>query len=208
MNQQIFRYLKRTCNCGFSDDNVLSNFFICGQQDHQIIYRAQIIGTGNYSAIALAELLQNLIQTDMAYVTINYFKLKLDPTCPTRLDTFDDPECPTTTVETSTSPTTIKATAPKTKPESTTSKPTQPSKDTDKTEGGKAGKQDQNSEPQVQHSGITASQLGGMFVGLIIALLLIILIVLIIVIAFWKLGKSSGERYASLTTNHKIQTKL
>ena len=199
MNQQIFRYFKRTCNCGFTDDNVVSYFFICGLQDHQIIYRAQILGTGNYSAIALVELLQNRIQTDMAYVTINYFKLKLDPACPTRLDTLDDPECPIITVETSTSPTTIKVTTPKTKPVSTTSKPIQPLKNTVTTEDSNAGMINQNSQQSV----ITASQLGGMFVGLIIALVLVILIVLIIIIAFWKL-KSSRQGYVNLTSLYCI----
>ena len=209
VDQQIFGYLKTTCNCGFSDNNIETGYFSCGQQDHQIIYRAHILGTGNYSAIGLVELLQNWIQSNRAYVVVNNFRMQLDPTCPTRLDTLEDPECPVVTqtpptIVTTTSPTTEKPTLPKTKPISTTEKQTQQPKETEKTEDDKPDKESQigNVQPQNQQSGISASALAGMFVGLIIGFLLLILIVLIIVIFFSKLNKKSSgkdQRYI-LTT--------
>ncbi len=184
INDQINGFLQRRCNCGFSDANIETGFFSCGQKDHQIIYRAHILGTATYSAIDLVNLLQSWIMTNEAYVSLNNFRMILDRTCPTRLDTLDDPECPTVDV----------TPAPTNAPSSSSEKPGNPTtskKDTD-------GKGDAQSAGQ--NSGLSGSTLVIVFIGIMIAFLLLILIVLIIAVVFWKVNKQqkNTKRYLIL----------
>ena len=100
VKKQILESLNDMCHCRLTDVNIETGFFSCGQQDHQIIYRAHILGTRNYSAIDLVDLLQSWVRSSKAYIRINSFRLQLDPTCPSQLDTLDDPECPVIKVTT------------------------------------------------------------------------------------------------------------
>ena len=192
MNKQIFDYLKKGCNCGFTDANIETGFFSCGQKDHQIIYRAHILGIANYSATDLVTLLQNWILTNRAFVTLNNFRMQLDPTCPTKLDTLDDPECPIidiTTVPTQTTPTVAMTTT-----RSVATKKGIPLKETEKPpEGGNKEGQVGGVTQAVHHTALTGSSLVIMFVVLIIAFLLFVLIVLLIVVAFMKLRKCTPK---------------
>ena len=196
MNKQIFDYLKKECNCSFTDANIETGFFSCGQKDHQIIYRAHILGTANYSATDLVTLLQNWIQTNRAFVTLNNFRMQLDPTCPAKLDTLDDPECPIIDITTASPPTqttpTIAMTTTKEPIVTIKSDPTP--KDTEKPpEGGNKEGQVGGVTQAVHHTTLSGSSLAIVFVGLIIAFILLILIVLVIVVAFMKLRKSTPK---------------
>ena len=197
MNKQIFDYLKKECNCSFTDANIETGFFSCGQKDHQIIYWAHILGTANYSATDLVTLLQNWIQTNRAFVTLNNFRMQLDPTCPTKLDTLDDQECPIIDITTTSPPPsqTTPTIAMTTTEESVVTKKSDPTpKDTEKPpEGGNKQGQGGGITQAVHHAALSGSSLVIMFVGLIIAFLLLILIVLVIVIAFTKLKRSTPK---------------
>ena len=133
----------------------MTGFFSCGQKNHQIIYRAHILGTSNYSAIYLVDLLQSWVTSGRAYIKINSFRLQLDPTCPSQLDTLDNPECPVNEITTSPKPTTSK---PKT---------TEPHAKTDK--------------PSAYpiHGGITGTDIAGILVGVVIAILLLLVIIVL-----------------------------
>ena len=197
MNKQIFDYLKKECSCGFTDANIETGFFSCGQKDHQIIYRAHILGTANYSATDLVTLLQNWIQTNRAFVTLNNFRMQLDPTCPAKLDTLDDSECPIIDITTTSPPPsqTTPTIAMTTTEESVVTKKSDPTpKDTEKPpeRGNKQGQRGGVTQA-VHHAALSGSSLVIMFVGLIIAFLLLILIVLVIVIAFTKLKRSTPK---------------
>ena len=100
VREQILKSLNAMCNCELTGENIETGLFSCGQQDHQIIYRAHILGTINYSASDLVDLIHSWIVSSKAYITINNFRMQLDPTCPSRLDTLDDPECPVVGVAT------------------------------------------------------------------------------------------------------------
>ena len=101
VKEQILKSLNDMCYCGLTDANIGTGFFSCGKQDHQIIYRAHILGTSFYSAIDLVDLFQSWVRSGRGYVRINSFSLQLDPTCRSRLDTLDDPECDDYVVTTS-----------------------------------------------------------------------------------------------------------
>ena len=168
MKEQILNSLNDMCNCGLTDANIETGLFSCGQKDHQIIYRAHILGTSNYNAINLVDMLQSWIRSGRAYVRINTFRLQLDPTCPSRLDTLYDPECGVVDIP-------------------TPPKPTEPPAKTDK--------------PlpifgQPSHARISAANIGGIFVGAVIAvLLLLILIVFGVGLYCWKFRPQSHLRY-------------
>ena len=191
MNKQIFDYLKKECSCGFTDANIETGFFSCGQKDHQIIYRAHILGTANYSATDLVTLLQNWIQTNRAFVTLNNFRMQLDPTCPAKLDTLDDSECPF--IDITASQTTPTVAIPTTKEPAATKKGIPPKETEKPPEGGNKEGQVGGVTQAVHHAALSGSSLVIMFVGLIIAFLLLILIVLVIVVAFTKLRQSTPK---------------
>ena len=156
------------CNCGLTDTNIEKDFFRCGQKDHQIIYRAHILGTRNYSAIDLVDLLQFWIASDNAYIQIDSIQLQLDPTCPSRLDTLDDPECPPFEVTTS------------------KSKPAEPSQKTEKPlEKAFGGIRHEQGRAVISAAGI-----GGTFVGVIIAILLLLVIIMFGIAFFWRKARS------------------
>ena len=127
-----------------------------------MIFRAHILGTSNYSAIDLVDLLQSWVTSGRAYIKINSFRLQLDPTCPSQLDTLDDPECPVNEITTSPKPTTSK---PKTtEPHAKTDKPSEPI-----------------------HGGLTGADIGGILIGLVIAILLVVVIIMLgILFCCWK----------------------
>ena len=102
IHKQIFGYLKYACSCSFTDANIENGFFLCGAEDHQILYRAHIIGTRDYSANDLVELLQDWVASAKAYVTVSNFRMLLDSTCSARLDTMDSAECPMNAIVTTT----------------------------------------------------------------------------------------------------------
>ena len=188
IHKQIFGYLKYACSCSFTDANIENGFFLCGAEDHQILYRAHIIGTRDYSANDLVELLQDWVASAKAYVTVSNFRMLLDSTCSARLDMMDSAECPVNAIVTTT-PTT-----------SATEKTEEPEKNPDEGKnngaGNSQGQRGNNGNIQTanQSNGISLAALGGLLVGFFIILLLVIVIVLVIVAAFWKFNNSSSRQ--------------
>lgn len=175
VRKQIYNFLKASCNCGLTEQHINSGLYSCGQQPYQVIYRTQIMGTRDYSAANLVGILQTWIASGKAYIVINPFQMILDPTCPTRLDMLNDPECPVVPVDPHTGPTPIIYTKPKGKTESPTGKVQPPQ--------GNIG------------NGPQASTVGGFLVGAAIIILLLIIIILIIGIVLRKVrGKSNISR--------------
>jgi len=175
IHKQIFGYLKEACSCSFTDANIETGFFMCGVEDHQILYRAHIIGTSDYSAADLVELLQNWVASGKAFVTVSSFRMLLDSTCSTRLDTLNSAEC--STDDFVTTPTT-----------------SAPEKTDPFNGGGKSQVQTENGKTGSQTNGISLAALAGLLVGFFIILVIVILIVLVIVAAFWKLNKSGSPK--------------
>lgn len=200
MKKQLYNYLKTSCNCGLTEQHIISGVYSCGQQPHQIIYRAQILGTNNYSAVDLVGLLQRWIQSGTSYIVIQPFRMSLDPTCPTRLDTLDDPEClvgpvtssnPTTPTFPQTASISAAATEMTARVPAISSKVASPTmKATTITSAD--NKWTKDVQHQLQQHSTDVSTIAGLFVGSVIGLLLIVLIVLIVIIVIWKLGK--GDR--------------
>ncbi len=122
------------------------------------------MGTNDYSATGLVDLLQNWIQSGKAYIVIIPFQMILDPTCPTRLDRLNDAECPVVPVEPHTGPTPIIHSKP----------------DSHANQG--IGQTTGNVQPQENHAA-SASTIGGFFVGGIIIILLLAVLVFIAMIA-------------------------
>lgn len=171
---QLIDLLRSQCRCNISPRNIESDAFSCGQLNHQIIYRGRILGTSNYSAIDLVELLQSWISTRQAFITINSFRMQLDPTCTTRLDTIDDTDCPVSPLAITTTKATTKTTTAGMKDATTT-----------------AEKIDPNNAAQV--SSVGAGEVGGIIIGVIIAVLLLGLILLIVGVVLWKSGKKTSR---------------
>lgn len=185
VRKQIYNFFKASCNCSLTEQHVNSGLYSCGQQPHQMIYRTQIMGTRDYSAANLVDILQTWIASGKAYIVINPFQMILDPTCPTRLDMLNDPECPVVPVDPHTGPTPIIYTKPKEKTPIIYSKPKE------KTESPTGKVQ----PPQGNiGNGPQASTVGGFLVGAAIIILLLIIIILIIGIV---LRKVRGKRNIS-----------
>ena len=146
---------------------------------NQIIYRARILGTSNYSASALVELMQSWVNGGQASVNVGASRLQIDPTCPVFLDNLIAPDCSPPTTETPTSPTTSSSTTATVT--STTEPPTRPS-----TGNGPSA------QPRVSSTKISAGEMGGIIVGVLIAVFLLVLVILLVglFVRGWKSGQS------------------
>jgi len=131
-------------------------------------------------------LLSTWIQSGGAHIVISPYRMELDPTCPTRLDTLNDAECPVVPITTHTGPSPIyfkTTTAKMMNPESTT-KATFDQKGDSEAQGNIDGN-------------APASTVAGFFVGGIIAVLLLVLIVIASVILFFTVRDKTGNRYSN-----------
>ena len=141
---------------------------------NQIVYRARILGTSNYSASALVELMQSWVNGGQASVNVGVSRLQIDPTCPVFLDNLIAPDCSPPTTETPTTPTTSSSTTVTSTSEPPTSGP--------------------NAQPRVGNNDtISAGEIGGIVVGVLIAVLLLVLIILLawLILRNWKSGWSA-----------------
>ena len=121
-----------------------------------------MVGTDTYSAEGLVSLMQSWVESDIASVMVQSTRFHLDPTCYTKLDSLFAIDCikdqvPVTTLPPNTKPTTSEST-PSVKP--ITSTP--------------------SVKPVPVNGSVSAGEIGGIAVGVVIVLLLIILIVVII----------------------------
>ena len=155
------------CNCEISTDNIQDDAFGCGQHDHMITYRGRILGGLDYSALGLVELMQTWIASGKAYITIDSFRMQVDPACPARLDALNAPDCP---LGDSLPPGVMT-------PPTDTTNPINPIRSTEPLPMG-------SSSSAVQ--GMRAAEVGGITIGVILMILLIALILLILGIFLYK----------------------
>lgn len=186
MKDQLIAVLRDMCKCNISSLNIQEDVFGCGQLNHLITYRGRLLGTSNYNALGLVELMQSWISTNQAHLTIDSFRMQLDPACNTRLDTINAPDCPlggtvtppTTEAITTKAVTTKAVTTPATKPDTT--KPG--TVKTDVT-------QPKPNAVTSLSSSIRTGEAAGVFIGVVIVILLITLLVLIVGVILYKRRK-------------------
>lgn len=141
------------CLCNLTLQHITDESFSCGQNlMDQVVYRARIIGTDNYSARDLVKLLQSWIGTQSAAITVGIPRLHLDPSCPASMDHLNAPDCPFL----------IPPTTP-------TTEPTTPP-------------QVQTTTQKASKSEVRPAEVGGVVIGAAIVVLLLALISLIIVV--------------------------
>lgn len=171
------------CNCEISPDHIQDDAFGCGEHDHLITYRGRILGGFDYSALGLVELMQTWIASGKAYITIDSFRMQVDPGCPTQLDTINAPDCP---LSDSLPPGIM------TPPIDTTN----PIKPTEPNPTGSSSSSD---------VGTRAGEVGGITIGVLVMILLVALILLILGIFFYK-GKFHTRIHSSRLVTAKPST--
>ena len=184
MKKQLVNTLRSRCNCNISSLNIQRDSFSCGQLDHLILYRGQIFGSNDFSSSGLASLMQSWVSSNQASLTIDSFRMPIDPTCPTQINTLTAPNCPLATQGTqhhifftTTSPSTPSPSASSNKPQ--ISPATQ--------------------QPQVG-PGIRPGEVGGIIVGVVIIILLLLVLIVIVGVVMWKLGKLPKKLVARLAS--------
>ena len=137
---------------------------------NQIVYRARILGTSDYSASALVDLMQSWVDGGQASVNVGFSRLQVDPTCPVSLDNLLAPDCPLLPTEPTATSTSVIVTSP-----STSEPPTSPS-----------------TPPRVSKEEVSAGEIGGIIVGVVIAVLLLVVIILLVglVVKYWSSGRT------------------
>lgn len=176
MKDQLIAQLGRLCKCDISNRNIQDDAFSCGQLDHLIIYRGRILGSRDYSALGLVELMQSWVSTQQAFLTVDSFRMQVDPTCSTRLDTINAPDCPLGGDHQVTTPT---PTAPS---------PTTPSVPTTS--------ETKTSQPKVES--VRGGEVGGIIIGVVIVILLIALLLVIAMIIVYKVRKQGNKMLRSV----------
>ena len=86
--------LNRLCSCGLTTANLRDGVFSCANGlVQQVVYRARILGTDNYSSRGLVSLVQSWIDSGHAALNVGSFRFQLDPTCSSYLDSPFSPDC-------------------------------------------------------------------------------------------------------------------
>ena len=184
MKIQLSSHLKQACNCDITGRHIIRGIYSCGLLNHQIIYRAQILGTANFSAVDLTRILQKWISTGRAYIIVSEFRMALDPDCPTRLDTLDDPECLSITYYSTNYPVSSINTAKYVSSYKTPAVARFVNTDRYQTEKSQEGDRNNN--------GISGASIAGLFIGSFISILLIVItITTTIAVICWKFSKKS-----------------
>ena len=94
LKTQLIDTLKLACKCDISISNIQSDTFSCGQLDHLILYRGQIFGSNDFSSSGLLNIMQSWVSSNQATLVIDSFRMPLDPSCPTPLNSLMAPDCP------------------------------------------------------------------------------------------------------------------
>ena len=191
MKKQLVNTLRSRCNCNISSLNIQHDSFSCGQLDHLILYRGQIFGSNDFSSSGLTSLMQLWVSSNQASLMIDSFRMPIDPTCPTQINTLTAPDCPLATQGTqhhifftTTSPSTPSSSTPSS---SASSNKPQISPATQ--------------QPQVGPGsgiGLRPGEVGGIIVGVVIIILLLLVLIVIVGIVMWKLGKLPKKLVARL----------
>ena len=188
MKEQLVAELRQQCSCDISVENIEEDAFGCGQHNHLITYRGRILGSDDYSALGLVELMQSWVSSSQAFITLDSFRMRVDQTCPAQLDTINAPDCPlivstTPSDELTTPPNLVTTPVEETTVEdaSTTAAETKSTKEITE----KITKTTSERTPQASSAGIQSGEVGGIVVGILIIILLLVLLTVIMVLAFF-----------------------
>ena len=77
--------------CGFTSEQIHNAGFRCGQDDN-IVFRGELFSTQQSSSLELREYIQDWVRSAPEFVVLNIY-LKVDPLCPTAIETLRDPAC-------------------------------------------------------------------------------------------------------------------
>ena len=173
--------------CRLTMANIRDDEFSCrGGLTDQIVYRAMIIGTTTSSPTNLVSLIQSWVRGGAASIRISSStRLYIDPDCDAILDTLWDPDCPLSSITTTTLPpttsdtSTTTASISTTEPETTTAT-SGTTTESPETESGSVGGAEASA---VVRPGV----IGGVVLAVVIVVLIVVfLVVLIVTIVKWK----------------------
>ena len=189
VKKQLVNTLRSRCNCNISSLNIQRDSFSCGQLDHLILYRGQIFGSNDFSPSGLASLMQSWVSSNQASLTIDSFRMPIDPTCPTQINTLTAPNCPLATQGT------------QHHIFFTTASPSTPSFSTPSSSASSNKPQTSPATQQPQVGpGLRPGGVGGIIVGIIIIILLLLVLIVIVGVVMWKLGKFPKKWVARLAS--------
>ena len=77
--------------CEFTSEQIQNPGFRCGEDDN-IVFRGELFSTQQSSSRELREHIQNWVRGAHEFVVLNIY-LKVDPLCPTAIETLRDPAC-------------------------------------------------------------------------------------------------------------------
>ena len=83
------------CSCGFTAVNIQDNEFSCRSIENTVVFRAEIMYSGNFNADELVGFISDWIQGGASIVT-DGTRLAVDNSCPTQLDSFLSDDCVST----------------------------------------------------------------------------------------------------------------
>ena len=177
-------------SCRLSSRTIVDEELSCRDHVNQVVFRARIIGSSQYSANGLVDLLQSWVEGGAASISLNSVRYHIDPSCSTSLDSPDAPDCAVVTTTTTTSmppveTTTTTTTAVPPAEETTTTIPPVEKITTTTTAIPPVEK---TTPPSVSvqkitsQNSISSGEIGGLVIGVIIVVLLFLVIVLVAVL--------------------------
>ena len=179
----LIQKLNKLCFCGLTSDNIRNGTFSCDGLVNQVVYRGRIIGNDRYNSDDLVSLIQSWVVSDTAAINAGLFRLNVDSTCSSSLDSLDSPDCaiiqpPITTELPTTTEQPIKTKTPrKTEPPTSTQPPP--------------------AIASANTAGVTTGEAVTIVVGFFIVLILVGVVILLSVLLFRK-QESNGSRYTML----------
>ena len=83
------------CSCGFTAAHITDNKFSCRSIENTVVFRAEIMYSGNFNAGELVGFISDWVQGG-ASIVADGTKLAVDNSCPTQLDSFLSDDCVST----------------------------------------------------------------------------------------------------------------
>ena len=83
------------CSCGFTAANIQDSEFSCRSIEDTVVFRAEIVYVGSFTADGLVEFISDWVQGGASIVT-DGTRRAIDNSCPTQLDTFLSEDCVST----------------------------------------------------------------------------------------------------------------
>ena len=78
--------------CRLTATQIQNAGFRCIQNDNIVVFRGELFSTQRSSSLELREYIQDWVRSAPEFVVLNIY-LKVDPLCPTAIETLMDPTC-------------------------------------------------------------------------------------------------------------------